>query len=301
MHIKKVIIFLSVLFCLLVFCITDFGQKKNVAQVIKISVQKRIPSDSVKGKTVVVHEEEKWNPLQTAIIICDMWDEHWCKGATERVTELAPAINNVISIARRNGVLIVHAPSECMDYYKDYPGRKMAVKYKLDKNKESLISDQNLVSEKNAKWPIDQSDGGCDDLPKCKERKAWSHETDLIKIKDNDVISDSGDEIGALFYAKGIKNVILLGVHTNMCVIGRTFGLRNMIRLGMNAVLMRDMTDVMYNSKKWPKVPHFKGIVLVTNYIEEYVCPTMLSTDFTGEKPFQFAGNKYYSFQTPIK
>ena len=301
MQIEKSVQSVLILFTLLMFCIVNFGQKKKPVQVIKVSVQRRIPSDSVKGKTTIVNEEENWNPAQTAIIICDMWNEHWCKGATERVTELGPAINNVISIARRNGVLIVHAPSDCMAYYKDYPGRKLAMKYKLDAQKDSLISDDNLVSEKNAKWPIDQSDGGCDDIPKCKERTAWSHEIDLIKIKDNDVISDSGDELGALFYAKGIRNVILMGVHTNMCVIGRTFGLRNMMRLGMNTVLMRDLTDVMYNSKKWPKVPHFKGTLLVTNYIAEYVSPTMLSTDFTGQKPFQFSGNKYYSFQSSIK
>ena len=45
-----------------------------------------------------------------------------------------------------------------------------------------------------------------------------------------------------------------MGVHTNMCVIGRSFGLRNMVRLGMNVVLMRDMTDTMYDSKQWPEV-----------------------------------------------
>jgi hypothetical protein len=32
----------------------------------------------------------QWNPRKTAIIICDMWDHHWCKGASERVAEMAP-------------------------------------------------------------------------------------------------------------------------------------------------------------------------------------------------------------------
>jgi nicotinamidase-related amidase len=293
MRVKKALLFTTVLLGFAALCFAHFVQKKNGVQVIKISIQIRVPSGTNKDKTVIVNEEQKWNPSETAIIICDMWNQHWCKGATSRVAEMAPAINNVITIARRNGVLIVHAPSECMDFYKDYPGRKLAMKYKLDSSRKSLINDDDLISEKNAVWPIDQSDGGCDDIPTCKERHAWAHEIDLIKIKDNDVISDSGDEIGALFLEKGIKNVILMGVHTNMCVIGRTFGLRNMKRLGMNVVLMRDLTDVMYNSRKRPNVPHFKGTVLVTNYIETYVCPTILSSDFTGAQPFRFAGNKY--------
>ena len=40
-----------------------------------------------------------------------------------------------------------------------------------------------------------------------------------------------------------------LGVHTNMCVLGRPFGLRQMAKNGKNVVLMRDMTDTMYNPR----------------------------------------------------
>ena len=64
-----------------------------------------------------------------------------------------------------------------------------------------------------------------------------------------DAISDSGVEIWNLLEQRGIDNVILLGVHANMCVLGRPFGLRQMAKNGKNAVLMRDMTDTMYNPK----------------------------------------------------
>jgi type 1 glutamine amidotransferase len=71
-------------------------------------------------------------------------------------------------------------------------------------------------------------------------------------------------------------------------VIGRSFGLRNMARLGKNVVLMRDLTDTMYNSKCAPFVSHFTGNSLMQEYIESYVCPSMVSTDFTGQKQFRF-------------
>src|SRR3982751_5512488 len=32
----------------------------------------------------------------TAIIICDMWDKHWCKGATTRVEDLARRMEPVL-------------------------------------------------------------------------------------------------------------------------------------------------------------------------------------------------------------
>jgi nicotinamidase-related amidase len=265
------------------------AQTQNNSSTLKVSMQKRLPSELEKGSWYIANEIQEWKSSETAIIICDMWDQHWCKGAAARVAEMAPFMNNVISIARSKGILIVHAPSECMAFYKNHPARQLGQKYK-NKKAMGLISTDKLVSEKDAVWPVDQSDGGCDCSPECKQGPPWpwTRQIDLLEISDKDAISDSGAEIGGLFYQKGIKNVILLGVHTNMCVIGRSFGLRNMVRLGMNVVLMRDMTDTMYDSKQSPNVNHFTGNCLVNEYIETYVCPSIVSTDLTGKKQFRF-------------
>ncbi|MCK4750667.1 MAG: ThuA domain-containing protein, partial [Bacteroidales bacterium] len=55
-----------------------------------------------------------------------------------------------------------------------------------------------------------------------------------------------------------------------------------------NVVLMRDLTDVMYDPNMSPNVSHFTGTSLMLEYIETHVSPTMVSTDFTGEKQFRF-------------
>ena len=264
-----------------------YAQKRENVQMMRLSFQKRALSDTDKEPFIVMNELQEWNPKETAIIICDMWNEHWCKGATERVTEIAPFMNSVVSIARNKGVLVVHAPSSCMDYYKNHPARKLGQKYQSKKAK-GLISNDLLESEKGAVWPVDQKDGGCDCTPECKQGHPWTSQIDLIEIQNQDAISDSGIEIAGLFQARGIKNVILMGVHENMCVIGRPFGLRNMVRLGMNVVVMRDLTDTMYDSKEWPVVSHFTGTSLMTEYIETYVCPSIVSSDFTGQKQFRF-------------
>jgi hypothetical protein len=75
---------------------------------------------TVKEKTL------EWEPAKTALVICDMWDQHWCKGAARRVGELAPAMNRAVKAARDRGVLIIHAPSSCLEAYKDHPARKRA-------------------------------------------------------------------------------------------------------------------------------------------------------------------------------
>lgn len=40
-----------------------------------------------------MHRTVYWDPKKTAIIICDMWDDHTCRGAADRVAEMAPAMN----------------------------------------------------------------------------------------------------------------------------------------------------------------------------------------------------------------
>ncbi len=35
------------------------------------------------------HRIVRWHPAETAVIICDMWDDHTCKAAASRVAEMA--------------------------------------------------------------------------------------------------------------------------------------------------------------------------------------------------------------------
>ena len=123
-------------------------------------------------------------------------------------------------------------------------------------------------------------------------RAPWKSQIDVLKIDDRDIISDSGEEIWSVLEQRGIDNVILLGVHTNMCVLGRPFGLRQMAKNGKNVVLMRDLTDTMYNPARAPFVSHFTGTDLIVEHVEKWVCPTITSDQILGGKPFRFSGDK---------
>jgi type 1 glutamine amidotransferase len=74
--------------------------------------------------------------------------------------------------------------------------------------------------------------------------------------------------------------------------LGRPFGLRQLSKNGKNVVLMRDMTDTMYNPQRWPYVTHYVGTERIVEHIERSVCPTITSVDFLGGKPFRFQGDK---------
>jgi len=265
------------------------GQSRTAGQSL-FSLRLRMRQDT----GAVQEEKVEWDATKTAVIVCDMWDKHWCKGATRRVAEMAPRINELLKTARKKGALIIHAPSACMGAYKDHPARKRATGApQADDVPEFLRKGAvKLETERDAVWPIDQKDGGCDCQPVCKRRQAWKSQIDAIEIADADAITDSGVETLNLLAARKIDNVLLTGVHTNMCVIGRPFGLRNLKRAGKNVVLVRDLTDTMYNSRRRPKVSHFRGTELIVAYIEQFVCPTVVSTDITGVAPSRFKNDK---------
>lgn len=248
--------------------------------------------------------EEDWKPSKTAVIVCDMWDRHHCLNAVRRVTELAPRINAFCSELRYQGATIIHAPSSCVEAYAEHPAR---IRTKAVKRATEFPADiaswcDQIPSEERASYPIDQSDGGEDD--EAWEHQAWAERLEAegrdprapwksqvpaIAIDEaRDWISDSGEEIWSILLEEGVQHVILCGVHTNMCVLGRPFGLRRLAAAEVQVVLARDLTDTMYNPGAWPYASHFTGTDLIVQHIEKYVCPTISSSQVLGGDDFRF-------------
>ena len=247
------------------------------------------------GNYTPAYKTLQWEAGKTALVICDMWDRHWCKGAEARVAEMAPAMNRLISKARGLGVQIIHAPSTCVDFYKDTAQRRRAVEAVDAKPPIKLSTRERWGTawcwpqdEREPGMPIDDSDMGCDCKEKCKIVPPWTRQIKTIDIREPDAITDNGQEAYNLLSEGGIDNVILMGVHLNMCVLGRPFAIRQMVNVGKNVLLIRDMTDTMYNSGKKPFVNHFRGTDLVVEHVEKYWCPTIESTDFMGGPAFRF-------------
>ncbi len=272
---------------------------------IPLTLRYQLESSASSGRFHQHTRQQKWKPEETAIIVCDVWDLHHCLNAVRRLEQFAPRLNAVLNEARLRGVTIIHSPSDCMPAYEENAARQRAI----DAPKAAWVPHEVgswcsvTPTEERAAYPIDQSDGGEDDDPDehtkwAAQLKAlgrnpgtpWKTQSSLITIdEDHDFISDRGDEVWNVLESRGIKNVILTGVHLNMCVLGRPFGLRQMARNGKNVALMRDMTDVMYNPKSWPYVSHLTAIDLVVSHVERFVCPTISSDQIIGGVPFRFA------------
>jgi nicotinamidase-related amidase len=241
----------------------------------------------------------EWDPGRTAIIVCDMWDDHWCRSAARGVVELAPRLNEVLQEARRRGVFVIHAPSSVTSFYADTPQRRVARTATFSRPPVALSTNERWGTtwcwpdpKREPALPIDDSDMGCDCAVKCTIREAWTRQIAAIAIAPEDAITDHGQETWNLLQQRGIENVILAGVHLNMCVLGRPFGIRQMVTLGQRVALMRDMTDTMYNPQRAPKVNHFEGTDLVVAHVEKYWCPSFTSTDITRRPPFRFRDDR---------
>lgn len=236
----------------------------------------------LRRQKLVVDERgyRRWEPVveervvparQAAIIICDMWDNHWSRAAVEREAALVPRMNDVVRSARARGVSIIHAPSETMEFYADHPARKRIQAIPRVEPPPDLPHDDPPL-------PVDHSDGGSDTGETC-WYKAWTRQHPGIEIADEDVISDDGREIYSFLRHQGIAQVLIMGVHTGMCVLNRTFGIKQMVKWGVDIALVRDLTDALYNPERPPYVSHEEGTELIIGYIEKFWCPTVESTD----------------------
>jgi len=209
---------------------------------------------------------------ETALLLCDVWDDHWCSGAARRLDAMVGRMNEVVASARKAGVQVIHAPSGTMQFYAFTPQRRRIVDTPRVETPEPL--DLPIPPP----LPIDDSDGGCDTGDET-QRRAWTRQHAGIEIAESDVISDDGEEVYSFLHALGIANLIVMGVHTNMCVLNRSFAIKQMTAWGIRCVLIRDLTDTMYNPARAPYVSHDRGTELVVEYIERHWCPSMLSRD----------------------
>jgi nicotinamidase-related amidase len=176
------------------------------------------------------------NPAQTAIIIIDMWNFHWCMTATERVSAMVPRMNRVLAVARELGMQVVWNPSDVVTAYSGYPQYEKAVAVQ---HRPAPQIREALTAHFTAPY------GQCMCGPGiyCRGNYGWDAMHPDLAIAEEDLISSSTDEIYTLLADRGITTVIYMGVHTNMCVFGKPGAMSSMWSAGFNCLLARDLND----------------------------------------------------------
>jgi nicotinamidase-related amidase len=244
-----------------------------------VRAQRRIEDSAENGGTKAVVEEQTWRASETALVVCDMWDNHYCQSAAQRVGEMVPRMNRVLTRARNHGAMVIHSPSGTLHFYADTSYRLRMQQTPKVKPPFPLDAWCHLDEKREPPLPVDVSKSPCDDPVVGPAVQVFHRQHPGLSIIGYDGISDRGDEIYSFCQTHGIKNIVLMGVHTNMCVLGRPFGIRQLVRLGFNVALARDLTDAMYDPREPPFVSHTRGTELVIEHIERYWCPSIDSAD----------------------
>ena len=257
---------------------TAIANRPKVPGKLRLHLRER--REEPKGKSKVIERTVDWDVAETAIIICDMWDDHHCKIAAQRVGVMAPRMNQVLTAARDRGVMIIFAPSETMNIYAgtSYRRRMEQAKYAMPPVPIPKRCDRDPDEPKTL--PEDTK-LDCDDCELGIVVRRHTRQHAGLDIIGFDGISDNGQEIYNFCQQEGIKNIVLMGVHTNYCILARPFGIRQQKKLGMNVVLARDLTDALYDPREPPHVSHARGTEIVVEHIERYLCPSILSEDLT--------------------
>ena len=88
----------------------------TVAMAFTVELQRRDPAS---GK--ILTYEEELDPKRVAVVAVDVWNFHWCKTSTERVSALVPRINKALQQARALGMTVFLCPTDVADNYVGTP------------------------------------------------------------------------------------------------------------------------------------------------------------------------------------
>ncbi len=205
---------------------------------------------------------------KTVLLICDVWDTHWCADLRRRTESLAGRINDFTKIVRQLGGRVLHCPSETVDsYYGDWAQRKAMGSY--PKARATVSQEMQQVS-----LPLDTTHTmGCPDLPPCRWHTEFTKQHDGIEILPEDLVSDNGQEVYNFIVHEGIECVLMAGAALNMCVLGRPFGIQSLVGLGVPVRVVSDLVEVFYNPIEPPYITIEQAKWLALGYIEAKWCP----------------------------
>lgn len=223
-------------------------------------------------KLEVFYNDKYINGNKIAILLIGMWNTHKCNVATNKLNEISIKSNKLTKLIRNIGGKVIHGSSTLVNL----------PEYKQMRN--------NIVNIPNAKLidngminippvPIDDSDSGICELNNNFDRKKVVMNPYIDIDYNNDVISGHNKEILNYLHYHKIELLLVCGTHTNMCVLDRIYGIKNIIRYGFPVVLVRDLVDALHNPKLPPYTTRDETNELMAEWIEQHICPSVHSDD----------------------
>jgi hypothetical protein len=179
-------------------------------------------------------QEESIDSRRIGIVVVDPWNFHWCKTATMRVDALIPRINRTLDAGRELGMTVMLCPSDVVDNYVGWPQREIVLA--MEKRPEPHLLE--------IQCPAPPDGGGCAcGHDRCETNYGWDGMHPDLRIGPDDLIPDTLQEVWTICQDRELTHLIYAGVHTQVCLLGKPMGLRNLKAAGMKCILARDLTD----------------------------------------------------------
>jgi len=246
-------------------------------------------------------------PKHLAVVVVDIWTQHYCTGATDWPAKMIPAWNEFLDAARALGIQVVFASAG--DDLKRWEGKPQRTAVTSIPRHPMPASNGFLAGHSMfGPWSspcmckIARLEPGNDQpLLECQRQELKMNQDPRIVVRDQDLFIAAGhydppdlpsavdswgqpaqQELWNLCRQRGITHLLYIGDAANMCVINREFGMIQMRRLGLQTVIVRDLTNAMtfygYNpdtKKLDPNITPAVGTAKAVEYIEEKIGPSV--------------------------
>jgi hypothetical protein len=214
--------------------------------------------------------EARFDPRRVGVVVVDPWNFHWCKTATMRVDALIPRINRSLEGARALGMTVMLCPSDVVDNYVGWPQREMVLAMPLRAAPALHAID----------CPAPPDGGGCAcGHDRCVVNYGWDGMHPDLKIGADDLIPDTLEEVWTICQDRQLTHLIYVGVHTQVCLLGKPMGLRNLKSAGMECILARDLTDAHPGYAPERGFTPDAHTAEVVAHFERYLAPTISMAD----------------------
>lgn len=173
------------------------------------------------------------DPEHLGVVAVDVWNWHWCKTATQRVAAIVPRMRVCLDRLRDMGATVFLCPTDVADAYIGQPQREFPL----------AIKKLTLPETLTIQCPPPPQGPGCACVDRCQGNYGWNAMHPALVPQLGDWIPNDRETLYTLCRKKNITHLLYVGFHTQICLLGKDIGLRNMKALGFDCILARDLTD----------------------------------------------------------
>lgn len=216
--------------------------------------------------------------LSETVIYVDMWRSHWCTYYNDREFYFTPRINEILQMFRQISVPVVQI-SMSVDAFNGNSIQRKEGKKVVEKGSLDILEKYNAQAMRYHKDYIP----GFVDTCVYKDQERFGKYRDnrfskVIAVAEDDYFVQNFKESAESFVGLGAKHVIVLGQHTNMCLMAVFLYCRE---VNLDLIIVRDLVDAcwLFEYQKNHVRNHTAGNIAVNDYFDTNFGSSIISYD----------------------